>query len=192
MILADLRACFRQQWTLTKVEGHLDRAYRKSRRGVNDLDRAAAFYDRIRRPRSGLFASGQIRRASTSADLGGGGDKTGLVLEKPAQTWAPGPGFHLSSLINAHPGRAGASMPFTPPGILLPCSGGAFGCRAADCRPLRHLHRAFSVDIGGWPLVAETWFAVGRAGRQRSEHLRHETAGVDLNGRRNSMKLLQL
>jgi catechol 2,3-dioxygenase-like lactoylglutathione lyase family enzyme len=61
--------------------------------GVNDLDRSAAFYDRI------LAPIGFVRVWTNPRGVGfgpaGGGDKLAL-FSKPAQAAAPGPGFHLA------------------------------------------------------------------------------------------------
>ncbi len=61
--------------------------------GVNDLDRAAAFYDRI------LAPIGFVRVWTNPKGAGfgpqGGGDKLAL-FSKPGQATAPGPGFHLA------------------------------------------------------------------------------------------------
>jgi catechol 2,3-dioxygenase-like lactoylglutathione lyase family enzyme len=61
--------------------------------GVNDLDRAAAFYDRI------LAPLGFVRVWTNPKGVGfgekRGGDKLALFA-KPQQAVAPGPGFHLA------------------------------------------------------------------------------------------------
>jgi catechol 2,3-dioxygenase-like lactoylglutathione lyase family enzyme len=61
--------------------------------GVNDLDRAATFYDRI------LAPLGFVRVWTNPRGVGfgpkGGGDKLAL-FSKPNQAIAPGPGFHLA------------------------------------------------------------------------------------------------
>ncbi|EDP65945.1 putative glyoxylase [alpha proteobacterium BAL199] len=61
--------------------------------GVNDLDRAAAFYDAI------LAPLGYVRvwTSGHAAGFGppGGGDKLALFA-KPGEVIAPGPGFHLA------------------------------------------------------------------------------------------------
>jgi catechol 2,3-dioxygenase-like lactoylglutathione lyase family enzyme len=61
--------------------------------GVKDIDRAAAFYDRI------LAPIGFVRVWTNPSGVGfgpkGGGDKLAL-FPKPAQAAAPGPGFHLA------------------------------------------------------------------------------------------------
>jgi catechol 2,3-dioxygenase-like lactoylglutathione lyase family enzyme len=61
--------------------------------GVNDLDRAAAFYDRILTPLGFVC----VWKNPKGAGFGpkGRGDKLALFA-KPAQTVAPGPGFHLA------------------------------------------------------------------------------------------------
>src|SRR5450631_2904611 len=61
--------------------------------GVDDIDRAAAFYDRI------LAPLGFVRVWTNPGGAGfgpqGGGDKLALFA-RPAQAVAPGPGFHLA------------------------------------------------------------------------------------------------
>ena len=61
--------------------------------GVNDLDRAASFYDRI------LAPLGHVRVWANPNGVGfgekGGADKLAL-FPKPGQATAPGPGFHLA------------------------------------------------------------------------------------------------
>src|SRR5229473_1360787 len=61
--------------------------------GVNDLDRAASFYDRI------LAPLGYVRVWANPNGVGfgekGGADKLALS-PKPGQATAPGPGFHLA------------------------------------------------------------------------------------------------
>ena len=61
--------------------------------GVSDLDRAAAFYDRI------LAPLGFVRVWANPKGVGfgpkGGGDKLAL-FSRPPQAVAPGPGFHLA------------------------------------------------------------------------------------------------
>ncbi|MEQ8398082.1 VOC family protein [Thalassobaculum sp.] len=61
--------------------------------GVNDLDRAASFYDAI------LAPLGYVRVWTSAHAVGfgapGGGDKLALFA-KPGEVIAPGPGFHLA------------------------------------------------------------------------------------------------
>lgn len=61
--------------------------------GVEDLDRAARFYDRVMEP------FGWVRVWSTRKGVGygppGGGDKLAL-FPRPGQVQAPGAGFHLA------------------------------------------------------------------------------------------------
>jgi catechol 2,3-dioxygenase-like lactoylglutathione lyase family enzyme len=61
--------------------------------GVEDLDRAARFYDRVMEP------LGWVRVWSTRKGVGygppGGGDKLAL-FPRPGQVQAPGAGFHLA------------------------------------------------------------------------------------------------
>lgn len=61
--------------------------------GVDDLDRAAAFYDAI------LAPLGYVRVWTSPHAVGfgapGGGDKLALFA-RPGQVAAPGPGFHLA------------------------------------------------------------------------------------------------
>lgn len=61
--------------------------------GVDDLDRAAAFYDAV------LAPLGYVRVWTSAHAVGfgapGGGDKLALFA-RPGQATAPGPGFHLA------------------------------------------------------------------------------------------------
>jgi catechol 2,3-dioxygenase-like lactoylglutathione lyase family enzyme len=61
--------------------------------GVNDLDRAAAFYDRILAPLG--FVRVWTNKTGAGFGLKGGGDKLALFA-KPQQVVVPGPGFHLA------------------------------------------------------------------------------------------------
>jgi catechol 2,3-dioxygenase-like lactoylglutathione lyase family enzyme len=59
--------------------------------GVNDLDRAASFYDRILAP----LGFARVWTNPRGVGFRGGGDKLAL-FSKPRQAAAPGPGFHLA------------------------------------------------------------------------------------------------
>jgi catechol 2,3-dioxygenase-like lactoylglutathione lyase family enzyme len=112
---------------------------------VNDLDRAATFYDRI------LAPLGFIRVWANANGVGfgekGKGDKLAL-FSKPEQTVAPGPGFHLA--FNA-PSREAVDA----------FHAAAVGAGGTDCGPpgvRPHYgptyYAAFVVDLDGYKLEA--------------------------------------
>jgi catechol 2,3-dioxygenase-like lactoylglutathione lyase family enzyme len=113
--------------------------------GVNDLDRAAAFYDRI------LAPLGFVRAWTNPRGVGfgpkGGGDKLAL-FSRPAQAVAPGPGFHLA--FNA-PSRAAVDA-FHAAALE---AGGA-DCGAPGLRPQYSAtyYAAFVIDLDGYKLEA--------------------------------------
>jgi catechol 2,3-dioxygenase-like lactoylglutathione lyase family enzyme len=121
-----------------KVLGHLSF-------GVNDLDRAAAFYDRI------LAPLGCVRVWSNAKGVGfgekGKGDKLAL-FPKPNQAVAPRPGFHLA--FNA-PSREAVDA-FHAAAIA---AGGA-DCGAPGLRPHYSptYYAAFVIDLDGYKLEA--------------------------------------
>jgi catechol 2,3-dioxygenase-like lactoylglutathione lyase family enzyme len=113
--------------------------------GVNDLERAAAFYDRV------LAPLGYVRVWANPKGVGfgakGKGDKLAL-FPKPGQVIAPGPGFHLA---------------FTAPSRLAvdafhaaAISAGAADCGAPGPRPHygATYYAAFVTDLDGYKLEA--------------------------------------
>jgi catechol 2,3-dioxygenase-like lactoylglutathione lyase family enzyme len=113
--------------------------------GVNDLDRAAAFYDRI------LAPLGFVRVWTNPKGVGfgekGGGDKLALFA-KPQQVVAPGPGFHLA--FNA-PSREAVDAFHT-----AAVSAGGKDCGAPGLRSHygTTYYAAFVVDLDGYKLEA--------------------------------------
>jgi catechol 2,3-dioxygenase-like lactoylglutathione lyase family enzyme len=113
--------------------------------GVNDLDRAAAFYDRI------LAPLGFVRVWTTPKGVGfgkeGGGDKLALFA-KPQQAVAPGPGFHLA--FNA-PNRQAVNA-FHAAAVRA----GGTDCGAPGLRPHYGItyYAAFVIDLDGYKLEA--------------------------------------
>lgn len=113
--------------------------------GVNDLDRAAAFYDQI------LAPLGFVRIRTNSKGVGfgkkGGGDKLALFA-KPQQVIAPGPGFHLA--FNA-PSREAVDA-FHAAAV----SAGGTDCGAPGLRPHYGVayYAAFVIDLDGYKLEA--------------------------------------
>jgi catechol 2,3-dioxygenase-like lactoylglutathione lyase family enzyme len=113
--------------------------------GVNDLDRAAAFYDRI------LAPLGFVRVWTNPSGVGfgpeGGGDKLAL-FSKPNQAVAAGPGFHLA--FDA-PSRTAVDA-FHAAAI----GAGGTDCGAPGLRPHygATYYAAFVTDLDGYKLEA--------------------------------------
>jgi catechol 2,3-dioxygenase-like lactoylglutathione lyase family enzyme len=113
--------------------------------GVNDLDRAAVFYDRI------LAPLGLVRVWSNPSGVGfgpkGGGDKLAL-FSKPHLAAAPGPGFHLA--FNA-PSREAVDA-FHAAAV----NAGGTDCGAPGLRPQYSAtyYAAFVIDLDGYKLEA--------------------------------------
>ncbi len=112
--------------------------------GVSDLDRAAAFYDRILAP----LGFGRVWTHARGVGYGapGGGDK--LALFPRAEAAAPGAGFHLA--FDA-PSRAAVDA-FHRAGML----GGGGDAGAPGLRPHygADYYAAFLVDLDGYKLEA--------------------------------------
>jgi catechol 2,3-dioxygenase-like lactoylglutathione lyase family enzyme len=113
--------------------------------GVNDLDRAAAFYDRILAPLG--FARVWTNPKGVGFGPKGGGDKLALFA-KPAQAVAPGPGFHLA--FDA-PTRAAVDA-FHAAALAA----GGTDCGAPGLRPQYSAtyYAAFVIDLDGHKLEA--------------------------------------
>jgi catechol 2,3-dioxygenase-like lactoylglutathione lyase family enzyme len=113
--------------------------------GVNDLDRAAAFYDQI------LAPLGYVRVWSNPNGVGfgekGAGDKLAL-FPKGGQVIAPGPGFHLA--FNA-PSREAVDAFH-----VAAVDAGATDCGAPGPRPHygATYYAAFVIDLDGYKLEA--------------------------------------
>jgi catechol 2,3-dioxygenase-like lactoylglutathione lyase family enzyme len=113
--------------------------------GVNDIDRAATFYDRI------LAPLGFVRVWTNPKGVGfgpkGGGDKLAL-FSRPAQAAAPGPGFHLA--FNA-PSRAAVDA-FHAAALAA----GGTDCGPPGLRPhySATYYAAFVIDLDGHKLEA--------------------------------------
>jgi catechol 2,3-dioxygenase-like lactoylglutathione lyase family enzyme len=113
--------------------------------GVNDLDRAATFYDRI------LAPLGFVQVWSNPNGVGfgekGKGDKLAL-FPKPGQAVAPGPGFHLA--FNA-PSREAVDA-FHAAAMAA----GGTDCGAPGLRPHYSptYYAAFVTDLDGYKLEA--------------------------------------
>jgi catechol 2,3-dioxygenase-like lactoylglutathione lyase family enzyme len=113
--------------------------------GVNDLDRAATFYDRI------LAPLGFVRVWTNPRGVGfgpkGGGDKLAL-FSKPQQAVAPGPGFHLA--FDA-PSREAVDA-FHAAAL----DAGGTDCGAPGLRPQYSAtyYAAFVIDLDGYKLEA--------------------------------------
>jgi catechol 2,3-dioxygenase-like lactoylglutathione lyase family enzyme len=113
--------------------------------GVNDLERAAAFYDRT------LAALGYVRVWSHEKGAGfgpkGGDDKLAL-FPKPGRVVAPGPGFHLAFQA---PSREAVDA-FHAAALQA----GATDCGAPGLRPQYSptYYAAFVIDLDGYKLEA--------------------------------------
>jgi catechol 2,3-dioxygenase-like lactoylglutathione lyase family enzyme len=113
--------------------------------GVNDLDRASAFYERV------LAPLGYVRvwEHAKGAGFGpkGGGDKLALFAN-PGRVVAPGPGFHLAFQA---PSRAAVDA-FHAAAI----SAGGTDCGAPGPRPQYSptYYAAFVIDLDGYKLEA--------------------------------------
>jgi catechol 2,3-dioxygenase-like lactoylglutathione lyase family enzyme len=113
--------------------------------GVNDLDRAASFYDRI------LAPLGYVRVWANPKGVGygekGGGDKLAL-FPRPGQAATPGPGFHLAFIA---PSREAVDA-FHAAAV----GAGATDCGAPGPRPQygATYYAAFVVDLDGHKLEA--------------------------------------
>jgi catechol 2,3-dioxygenase-like lactoylglutathione lyase family enzyme len=105
--------------------------------GVNDLDRAASFYDRI------LAPLGYVRVWANPKGVGygekGGGDKLAL-FPRPGQAAPPGPGFHLAFIA---PSREAVDA----------FHAAAVGAGATDCSAPTY-YAAFVIDLDGHKLEA--------------------------------------
>jgi catechol 2,3-dioxygenase-like lactoylglutathione lyase family enzyme len=113
--------------------------------GVNDLDRAASFYDRI------LAPLGYVRVWANPKGVGygekGGGDKLAL-FPRPGQAAPPGPGFHLAFIA---PSREAVDA-FHAAAV----GAGATDCGAPGLRPQygATYYAAFVIDLDGHKLEA--------------------------------------
>jgi catechol 2,3-dioxygenase-like lactoylglutathione lyase family enzyme len=113
--------------------------------GVNDLERASAFYERV------LAPLGYVLVWANSAGAGfgskGGGDKLAL-FSKPGQVVAPGPGFHLA--LQA-PSREAVDAFYA-----AAIGAGGTDCGAPGLRPHYSptYYAAFVLDLDGYKLEA--------------------------------------
>jgi catechol 2,3-dioxygenase-like lactoylglutathione lyase family enzyme len=113
--------------------------------GVEDLDRAAAFYDRI------LAPLGYVRVWSNEHGAGfgakGGGDKLALFA-RPGKVVAPGAGFHLA--FDA-PNRAAVDAFHA---AALAAGGRDAGAPGPRLRYSPTYYAAFVIDLDGYKLEA--------------------------------------